>query len=59
MLSQPNLFKEKHTHTDVKLLLGWASVFIAVGTAMYGWKVDFETSKPVVWIGVILYVQAI
>ncbi|KAL5481109.1 SPC2 [Sanghuangporus weigelae] len=55
LLSQPNLFKEKHTHTDVKLLLGWASVLIAVGTAAYGWKVDFEQSKPVVWIGVILY----
>ncbi|EJC99176.1 uncharacterized protein FOMMEDRAFT_23087 [Fomitiporia mediterranea MF3/22] len=56
LLSQPNLFKEKHTHTDVKLLLGWASVFTAVGTALYGWKVEFEQAKPLVWIGVILYV---
>lgn len=55
LLSQPELFQEIHTHTDVKLALGWASVLIAGATALYGWKIDFEQSKPFVWAGVILY----
>ena len=42
----------------MKLLLGWASVIIAVGTAIYGWKVEFEQAKPLVWVGVILYVSS-
>ncbi|KAL6306336.1 microsomal signal peptidase 25 kDa subunit-domain-containing protein [Sparassis latifolia] len=54
-LSRPELFKQIYTHTDVRLALGWASVFVAAGTGLYGWKVDFERSKPVVWAGVILY----
>ncbi|KAF9443947.1 histone-fold-containing protein [Macrolepiota fuliginosa MF-IS2] len=55
-LARPELFKQIHVHTDVRLGLGWLSVFVAGGTALYGWKIDFETSKPVVWAGVILYV---
>jgi len=55
LLSHKDLFSTINTHTDVKLALGWASVFIAAGTAFYGYKVEFETSKPVVWAGVILY----
>lgn len=55
-LSRPELFKQIHTHTDVRLALGWASVLVAAGTAYYGWKVEFETSKPVVWAGMIVYV---
>ncbi|KDQ58473.1 hypothetical protein JAAARDRAFT_34280 [Jaapia argillacea MUCL 33604] len=55
-LSRPDLFKQIHTHTDVRLALGWASVFVAAGTAYYGWKVEFEQSKPVVWAGLIIYV---
>jgi len=54
-LSRPELFKQIHTHTDVRLALGWASVLVAAGTAFYGWKVEFETSKPVVWAGLIVY----
>lgn len=54
LLSQPELFQQNHTHTDVKLGLGWASVLVAAGTALYGWKVEFEKSKPLVWAGVIL-----
>lgn len=46
-------------HTDVKLLLGWASVIVAGATAFYGWKVDFEQSKPLVWAGVIMCVFVI
>jgi len=42
--------------TDVRLGLGWLSVFVTGGMALYGWKIDFETSKPVVWAGVILHV---
>ncbi|OBZ67623.1 hypothetical protein A0H81_12268 [Grifola frondosa] len=55
-LSRPDLFKQIYTHTDVRLALGWLSVFVAGGTGLYGWKVDFENSKPGVWAGVILYV---
>ncbi|KAH8110049.1 microsomal signal peptidase 25 kDa subunit-domain-containing protein [Phellopilus nigrolimitatus] len=56
LLSQPDLFQENHQHTDVKLALGWASVLVAGGTALYGWKAEFEVAKPLVWAGVILYV---
>ncbi|KAJ4474811.1 microsomal signal peptidase 25 kDa subunit-domain-containing protein [Lentinula lateritia] len=55
-LSRPELFNQIHLHTDVRLGLGWASVFVAGGTAFYGYKFDFEKSKPVVWVGLILYV---
>ncbi|CCA71996.1 hypothetical protein PIIN_05931 [Serendipita indica DSM 11827] len=49
-------FRTSHRHTDVKLVLGWASVIVAGLTAFYGYKVDFEKSKPAVWAGVILYI---
>jgi len=55
-LSRPELFNQIYTHTDVRLGLGWASVLVAAGTAFYGYKVDFEKSKPVVWAGLILYI---
>ncbi|KAL0959842.1 hypothetical protein HGRIS_011518 [Hohenbuehelia grisea] len=55
-LSRPDLFKQIHIHTDIRLALGWISVFVAAGTAFYGYKVDFETSKPVVWAGLVLYI---
>jgi len=55
-LSHPELFKQIHLHTDVRLAFGWAGVFVAAGTALYGYKVEFEKSKPVVWAGLILYV---
>jgi len=54
-LSRPELFKQIHQHTDVRLALGWLSVFIAVGTSLYGYKVEFEKSKLVVTIGLVLY----
>ncbi|CAA7267210.1 unnamed protein product [Cyclocybe aegerita] len=54
-LSRPELFKQIHLHTDVRLALGWLSVFVAAGTAFYGYKVDFEKSKPVVTIGLVVY----
>ncbi|TFK32326.1 microsomal signal peptidase 25 kDa subunit-domain-containing protein [Crucibulum laeve] len=55
-LSRPDLFKQIYLHTDVRLGLGWLSVFTAGGTALYGYKVDFEKSKPVVWAGLALYI---
>lgn len=55
-LSHPELFRQNYIHTDVRLALGWSSVLVAFGTGLYGWKIDFEKSKPVVWAGVILYV---
>jgi signal peptidase complex subunit 2 len=54
-LSRPESFKQIHQHTDVRLALGWLSVFVALGTALYGYKVEFEKSKPVVTIGLVLY----
>ncbi|KAF5386489.1 hypothetical protein D9757_005891 [Collybiopsis confluens] len=55
-LSRPELFNQIYLHTDVRLGLGWASVFVAAGTAFYGYKVDFEKAKPVVWVGLIFYI---
>ncbi|KAF9077313.1 microsomal signal peptidase 25 kDa subunit-domain-containing protein [Rhodocollybia butyracea] len=55
-LSRPDLFNQIHLHTDVRLGLGWSSVFVAAGTALYGYKVDFEKSKPIVWAGLIIYI---
>jgi len=55
-LSRPELFKQFHLHTDVRLGLGWLSVFVAAGTALYGYKVDFEKSKPVVSLGLVVYI---
>jgi len=54
-LSRPNSFQEQHTHTDVRLALGYASVIIGGGTVFYGWRVGFEPSKTIVTIGVALY----
>ncbi|KAG1722387.1 hypothetical protein EDB19DRAFT_1645795 [Suillus lakei] len=53
-LSRPVLFRQIHLHTDVRLALGWAGVFTAAATGLYGWKTDFEKSKPGVWVGFIL-----
>ncbi|KIJ36334.1 hypothetical protein M422DRAFT_76255 [Sphaerobolus stellatus SS14] len=55
-LGRPDQFKTIHQHTDVRLALGWAGVFVAAGTALYGYKTEFEESKPVVWAGLILYI---
>jgi len=55
-LSRPELFKQIHLHTDVRLALGWLSVFVAAGTAFYGYKVEFEKSKPLVSIGLVVYI---
>jgi len=54
-LSRPELFKQIYQHTDVRLALGWLSVFVAIATSLYGYKVEFEKSKPVVTTGLVIY----
>ncbi|GAA6006649.1 hypothetical protein JCM11491_003132 [Sporobolomyces phaffii] len=50
-------FQVSHRHEDVRLILGWTSVAIALGTTYYSYKVDdFQATKTVVAIGVSLYV---
>ncbi|KAF8592007.1 hypothetical protein K439DRAFT_1656443 [Ramaria rubella] len=56
VLGRPDQFKTIHQHTDVRLALGWAGVFVAAGTAGYGYKTEFEKSKPIVWAGMIIYI---
>jgi len=55
-LSRPELFKQIHHHTDIRLALGWSGVFIAGATAFYSYRLEFEQSKPVIWIGLIVYI---
>jgi signal peptidase complex subunit 2 len=55
-LSRPELFKQIHLHTDIRLALGWSGVFIAGATAFYSYRLEFEQSKPVIWIGLIVYI---
>ncbi|KAH9036193.1 microsomal signal peptidase 25 kDa subunit-domain-containing protein [Lactarius pseudohatsudake] len=55
-LSRPDLFKQIHLHTDVRLALGWSGVFVAGATAFYSWRLEFEQSKTVMWIGLIVYI---
>ena len=55
-LSRPDLFKQIHIHTDVRLALGWTGVLIAGATALYSYRLEYEKSKPVIWIGLIVYV---
>lgn len=31
-------------------------MFVAAGTALYGYKIEFDKSKPVVGVGLVLYV---
>lgn len=46
-------FTEIHTHTDIKLALGWLAVLVAAGTAGYSYKLGFEETKGVATAGVI------
>jgi len=55
-LSRPELFKQIHIHTDVRLALGWTGVLIAGVTALYSYRLEYEKSKPVIWIGLIVYI---
>lgn len=42
-------------HPTVHLSLGYTSVAFALGSAGYAFKLSFEESKPVLWVGVIGY----
>ncbi|KAI9330284.1 signal peptidase complex subunit 2 [Obelidium mucronatum] len=48
-------FKENHSHTDRKLLLGFSSCFFAIGGALYGHFNDFQESKLLVFLCIVLY----
>ncbi|GMK57337.1 hypothetical protein CspeluHIS016_0401710 [Cutaneotrichosporon spelunceum] len=48
-------FTPSHMHTNVHLTLGYASVFFALGCSLYAYKMDFEESKPALWIAVVGY----
>ncbi len=39
----------------MRLALGWTGVLIAGVTALYSYRLEYEKSKPVVWIGLIVY----
>jgi len=54
-LMQSHQFTEQHQHTDVRLVLGWLSVFIAAGSSGWSYKVGFEESKTVVTLSVLAY----
>jgi len=42
----------------VRLALGWTGVLIAGVTALYSYRLEYENSKPVIWIGLIACVLA-
>lgn len=48
-------FTPSRLHTTVHLALGYASVIIALGCSLYAYKMDFEESKPVLWVAVVGY----
>ncbi|KAI8379180.1 signal peptidase complex subunit 2 [Radiomyces spectabilis] len=48
-------YKQSHQHTDVKLLLGYASCFIAGGAVLYEYKTSFESAKQVTLACVIAF----
>jgi len=53
--SRPDQFRTNNTHSNVRIGLGVASVLAGTGTGLYGWKTEFEASKTIVTIGVLLY----
>ena len=46
-------FTEIHTHTDIKLALGWIAVLVAAGTAGYSYKYGFEQTRGIAMAGVV------
>jgi signal peptidase complex subunit 2 len=56
-LSQPSQFRASNVHTDVRLVLGWTSSLIAIGAALYAYKVGkFQETRPVVISAVVVFV---
>lgn len=66
-LSQPSQFRPSHLHTDVRLVLGWLSSFIAIGAAGYAWQQgrrqassapstsSFQETRPIVLAAVVVF----
>ncbi|KAJ1918291.1 hypothetical protein H4219_002688 [Mycoemilia scoparia] len=48
-------FKERHTHTDVKLLLGYTGVLFCVIDFLYSWKNPFKSTKWFSYISVTVF----
>ncbi|KAL5116275.1 hypothetical protein ACEQ8H_005833 [Pleosporales sp. CAS-2024a] len=48
-------FRQIHTQTDVRLVLGYAAVIIAAALFYYDWKFGWEASKPYTAGAVVAY----
>ncbi|KAJ3030360.1 UNVERIFIED_CONTAM: hypothetical protein HDU68_009285 [Siphonaria sp. JEL0065] len=55
ILIHDHKFVENHAHVDRKLFLGFSSCFFAIGGALYGHFNDFQESKPLVFLCIVLY----
>ncbi|OCF57748.1 hypothetical protein L486_05213 [Kwoniella mangroviensis CBS 10435] len=52
---QNQSFTPSLLHPTVHLSLGYSSVILALSSVLYSLKVDFEDSKPILWIAVVGY----
>nr|XP_019011776.1 uncharacterized protein I206_03882 [Kwoniella pini CBS 10737]OCF50557.1 hypothetical protein I206_03882 [Kwoniella pini CBS 10737] len=52
---QDQSFTPSILHPTVHLLLGYSSIILALSSILYSLKVEFEDSKPILWISVIGY----
>ncbi|WRT68709.1 uncharacterized protein IL334_005689 [Kwoniella shivajii] len=52
---QNQSFTPSLLHPTVHLSLGYSSVIIALSSVLYSYKVEFENSKSILWIAVIIY----
>ncbi|KAK4517769.1 uncharacterized protein ATC70_001113 [Mucor velutinosus] len=59
--SEDQQFVQSHIHTDIKLLLGYVSCFIAGGSFLYEYKTSFNDALTVTTVCVVIYwvIQAI
>ncbi|WVW85309.1 hypothetical protein I302_107347 [Kwoniella bestiolae CBS 10118] len=58
---QNQSFTPSLLHPTVHLSLGYSSVLLALSSVLYSLKVDFEDSKPILWVAVVGYtvIQAV
>jgi len=54
-LGRPDNYSQNHTHTDVRLGLGYTAVLVAAATGFYSWKISFGESRLGVIAGVVAY----
>lgn len=52
--TRPGAFTRSHVHEDVRLVLGWSSVLVALATGYHGYVKSFEESKALVTVGVLM-----